>query len=200
MRRQRARTRGDRLVCAMCCVASQLNQHCHAASLCVWRQPCADEDLNLPYLQPAQKTCAALNPRCSVVRTTAEGQAAHKPDEYWCIPSGLTQSSAAPRQCPQGDETGPRPLQRLVRLVAVGRMRGQRARTRGTSLVCAMCCDASKFNKQCHAASLCVWRQPCADEDLNLTHCTLRDCDATTQTACLIGSHDCRRTGGPQAR
>jgi len=77
-------------VCAMSRDASKFNQQCHAASLCVWRQPCADVCLNLTHLQPERKTRAPLNPRCSVARTTAEGQAAHKPDEHWCIPSGLT--------------------------------------------------------------------------------------------------------------
>jgi hypothetical protein len=33
LRRQQARTRGNSLVCATCCVVSQLNQQCHAASL-----------------------------------------------------------------------------------------------------------------------------------------------------------------------
>jgi len=59
------------------------------------------------HLQPAQKTCAALNPRCSVARTTAEGQAAHKPDEHWCIPSGLTpRLTGAGARSAQGTNTG----------------------------------------------------------------------------------------------
>ncbi len=49
-------------------------------------------------------------------------------------------------------------------------MRCQRARTRGASLVCAMSRSGSFRDEPCHHASLCVWRQPCADEDLNLTH------------------------------
>ena len=85
MRGQRARTRGASLVCAMSCSGSFRDEPCHHASLCVWRQPCADECLNLTHLQPAQKPCEALNPRCSVVRTTAEGQAAHLPDEHWAF-------------------------------------------------------------------------------------------------------------------
>ena len=64
-----------------------------------------------------------------------------------------------------------RPLQRPVRPVQVaGRLRGQRARTRGAGLVCAMSRSGSFRYEPCHHASLCVWRQPCADEDLNLTH------------------------------
>jgi len=62
-------------------------------------------------------------------------------------------------------------VQRPVRPVEVaGPLRGQRARTRGASLVCAMSCSGSFRDEPCHHASLCVWRQPCADECLNLTY------------------------------
>ena len=62
-------------------------------------------------------------------------------------------------------------VQRPVRPVQVAeRLRSERARTRGASLVCAMSCSGSFRDEPCHHASLCVWRQPCADECLNLTH------------------------------
>src|SRR3989344_2478457 len=62
-------------------------------------------------------------------------------------------------------------VQRPVRPVEVaGPLRAQRARTRGASLVCAMSCSGSFRDEPCHHASLCVWRQPCADECLTLTH------------------------------
>ena len=84
MRRQRDRTRGNCLVCAMCCDASRLEQHCHAASL-AYGVSHALTNASIYLTAPCATVTPTRRPHAPVVRTTAEGQAAHKPDEYWAF-------------------------------------------------------------------------------------------------------------------
>jgi hypothetical protein len=44
----------------MSCGGSFRDEPCHHASLCVWRQPCADECLNLTHLQPARPVAPVI--------------------------------------------------------------------------------------------------------------------------------------------
>ena len=66
--------------------------------------------------------------------------------------------------------------------------------------MCATCRDTSKLTKPCHAASLAYGVSHALTNASIYRTFNLRDRDATTQTARFGGAHDCRRTGGPQAR
>ena len=69
-------------MCAMCRDASKLNQQCHAASL-AYGVSHALTNASIYLTAPCATVTPSRRPHASVVRTTAEGQAAHKPDEYW---------------------------------------------------------------------------------------------------------------------
>ena len=64
--------------------------------------------------------------------------------------------------------------------------------------MCAMNCIGSRRSKPCHNASLCVWRQPCADECLNLTH--LQPCAAAVPAHQLGGKNECATAAEEAAR
>ena len=106
MRRQRDRTRGNCLVCAMCCDASRLEQHCHAASL-AYGVSHALTNASIYLTAPCATVTPTRRPHAPVVRTTAKGQAAHKPDEYWAFrkPNARLTGAEGPNG-PQGTNTG----------------------------------------------------------------------------------------------
>ena len=71
-------------MCATCCDASKFKPHCHVASL-AYGVSHALTNASIYLTAPCATVTPSRRPHASVARTTAAGQAAHKPDEHWAF-------------------------------------------------------------------------------------------------------------------